>query len=177
MSFMVWNVGCLWSQCSGIGLHLELILDTPSYFSFLQGHQHPDRLVTVFLVNLSSSIKQIKAPYMFDKENPIALHATQGNVASPRGKGKVSYFFSTCFGNLWYILALWWGWPFKPRVCSSNSKLLSSYEGHTRNLVEPWQGNKDASRCESGNSGSLSSCHSDIGILINFQEESGIVTF
>ena len=35
----------------------------------------------------------------------------------------------------------------------------------------------DASRGEAGDPASLSSCHSDIGIPINFQEESGIVTF
>ena len=57
------------------------------------------------------------------------------------------------------------------------SGLLSSYEGHLRNLLEAWQGNTDASRGETGDPGSLSSCHSDIGIPINFQEEPGIVTF
>ena len=33
---MIWNVGWLWSQCRGIGLHLELIWGTPSYFTFLR---------------------------------------------------------------------------------------------------------------------------------------------
>ena len=32
------------------------------------------------------------------------------------------------------------------RVCSVTSELLSSYEGHLRNLHEAWQGNIDASR-------------------------------
>ena len=44
-------------------------------------------------------------------------------------------------------------------------------------LHKAWQGNRDASRCEVGDPVSLSSCHRDIGIPINFQEESGIVTF
>ena len=35
----------------------------------------------------------------------------------------------------------------------------------------------DASRVEAGDPVSLSICHGDIGIPINFQEESGIVTF
>ena len=35
----------------------------------------------------------------------------------------------------------------------------------------------DDYRGEPGDGVSLSSCHSDIGITINFQEESGIVTF
>ena len=57
------------------------------------------------------------------------------------------------------------------------SGLLYSYEGHFRNLIKAWQGNMDASRGEAGDPGYLSSCYSDIGISINFQQESGIVTF
>ena len=75
-----------------------------------------------------------------------------------------------------YILELRWGWPFKTCICSATSGLLCSYEGHLRNLHEAWQGNKDASRGEAGDSVPLSTSHSDIGIPINFQEESGIVT-
>ena len=33
---------------------------------------------------------------MFDWENAIARHAMQGNRASSRGKGKVSWVFSSC---------------------------------------------------------------------------------
>ena len=69
------------------------------------------------------------------------------------------------------------GMAFKTRICSVTSGLLSSYEGHLRNLFEAWQGNKDASRDEAGDPVSLSSCHRDIRIPINFQEESGIITF
>ena len=76
-----------------------------------------------------------------------------------------------------YILELRRGWPFKSHVCSVTSRLLSSYEGHLRNLLEAWQRNTDASRGEAGDPVSLSRCHSDIGIPINFQQESGIVTF
>ena len=49
--------------------------------------------------------------------------------------------------------------------------------GHQTNIIEAWQGNTDASRGEAGDPEALSSCLSDIGIPINFQEESGIVTF
>ena len=45
------------------------------------------------------------------------------------------------------------------------------------NLFEAWQGNRDASRGEAGDPVSLPSSHRDIGISINFEEESGIVTF
>ena len=60
---------------------------------------------------------------------------------------------------------------------SAMSGLPYTYVRHLRNLHDAWQGNKDASRSEAGNRDSLSSFHSDIGIPIDFQEESGIVTF
>ena len=33
---------------------------------------------------------------MFDRENAMALHAMQGNRASSRGEGEVSWVFSSC---------------------------------------------------------------------------------
>ena len=54
---------------------------------------------------------------------------------------------------------------------------LSRYEGHLRNLLRACKGNIDAYGVEAGDQVSFSSCQSDIGIPINFQEESGIVTF
>ena len=72
-------------------------------------HQSPSRLVTVFLGTLWSSTKQIKAPYMFDWEDGIALHRIQANGASSHCEGEVSWLFSSCGGNLGYILELRWG--------------------------------------------------------------------
>ena len=114
---------------------------------------------------------------MFDGEQGIALHAMQGNWASSHSDGEVSCFFSRCSGNLGYILQLWRGWLFKTRVFSSTSGLLSSYEGHLSNLLEDCKGNRDSFRGEAGDTGSLSICHMDFGIPINFQEESGIDSF
>ena len=71
-----------WSQCTRIGLNLELIWATPRYFTFLLGHQCSSRLVRDFWGTLCTSVKQIKAPYLFDWEEGIALHAVQGNQAS-----------------------------------------------------------------------------------------------
>ena len=62
-----------------------------------------------FWVTLLSSVKQIKAPYLFDWEQGIALHAMQGNRASSLSEGEVSWFFSSCGRNLGYILELWEG--------------------------------------------------------------------
>ena len=51
-------------------------------FCIPEVHQCSSRLVTVFLGTLWCSIKIIEAPYMFDWEYGIALHAMQGNRAS-----------------------------------------------------------------------------------------------
>ena len=61
----------------------------------------------MFLGTFWSSIKRIKAPYVFDWEHGIALHAVPGNWASPHGEWEVSWVFSSCGRNLGYILELW----------------------------------------------------------------------
>ena len=58
----------------------------------------------------------------------------QGNQASSPAKGSVSWNFSSCGGNLGYILELQRGEPFETPLCSEKSGLLSSYDGHLRNL-------------------------------------------
>ena len=82
---------------------------------------------------------------MFYGEHGISLHEMQGNRASSWGEEEVSYIFSSCSGNLGYILELRLGWPFKTRVCSATSGLLSSQEGHLRHLHKASQGHRDAS--------------------------------
>ena len=114
---------------------------------------------------------------MCDLENSIALHIMQENWASYLSEEEVSWFFSSCGGNLGYILELWLGCPFKTHFCSAISGLQSSYDGKLRNISQAWQYNTDATGSEAGNRGSLSSWQSDIVIPINFQEVSGIVTF
>ena len=161
----------------GFRLHLKLIWGTPSYFSFLGRHQCPSRLVTVFLGTLWISMKQIKAPYVFDVDHGIPLHPMLGNRASSHNKRDVSWFFPNCGRNLGYILELQRGLPFKILGCSLMSGLMSSYEGHLRSLLEAWQGNTNASGGEEGDPVSLFGCHSDIGIPSNFQQESGISIF
>ena len=90
-------------------------------------------------------MKQIKAPYVSDMDHGIALHTMQGNRASSHSEGDISCFFPNCGRNLGYILELQRGLPFKVRVCSVTSGLMSSYEGHFRSLLEAWQGNINAS--------------------------------
>ena len=70
---------------------------------------------------MGSSIKQIEAPYVFDCDNAIALYTMQGNRASSRREGKVSWVFSSCGRNLGYILELERGCPFETLVFSLKS--------------------------------------------------------
>ena len=71
---------------------------------------------------------------MFDWEHGSALHTMQGNRASSHGEEEVSWVFSSSGRNLGYILMLRQAWPFETRVCSVTEGLLSSYDGHLRNL-------------------------------------------
>ena len=96
--------------------------------------QCSSRFVTVFQGTLWCSIKKIEAPYVFDWENGIDLHAMQGNQASYPSEGDVSNGFSSCGWNLGYNRELQRGWPFETSLCSTKSGLLCSYEGHLRNL-------------------------------------------
>ena len=71
---------------------------------------------------------------MFDSEYEISLHAMQGNQDSSPIEGDFSWDFSSCGRNLGYILELQRGWTFETPRCSAMSGLLSSYDGHLRNL-------------------------------------------
>ena len=71
---------------------------------------------------------------MFDWEYGFALQAMLGNRASYPGDGDVSWDFSSSVRNPGYIRELQRGCPFKTPLCSVKSGLLSSYDGHLRNL-------------------------------------------
>ena len=114
---------------------------------------------------------------MFVCEYGIALHAMQGIRASSPGKGNVSWDFSSCGPHLRYILELQGGWPFETPLGSAKSGRLSSSDGHLGYLNFACRDNTKDSEGEAGDQASLSSWHSDIRIPINFQKESGIVTF
>ena len=77
-------------------------------------------------MGLCSSVKQIKASYLFDWEQGIALYVMQGNRASSLSEGEVSSFFLSFGGNLGYILELRQGEPLITFVFSATSGLLSS---------------------------------------------------
>ena len=80
------------------------------------------------------SIKKIEAPYVFNWKYDIALHEMQGNQASSPSETYVSCDFPSCGRIVGYILELQRGWQFETPLCSAKSGLLSSYDGHLRNL-------------------------------------------
>ena len=131
----------------------------------------------VFLVNVWSCLKEVMSPDVFDGEYGGARLPMKENRASSCSEGEGSWFYLNCSRILGFPLKLRRGWPLKTRVFSATSGLLSSWEGHLGSLLEAWQGNRAASRGEVGDPVSLSSCHRDIGIPINFQQESGIISF
>ena len=67
-----------------------------------------------------------------------------------------------------YVLELRRGKTLKTFVCSATSGLLTSYDGHLRNINYAWHYNTDASGGEAGDQGSLSTWNSDVGIPIHF---------
>ena len=93
LSYLMWNTELLCMQCRGIGPHLGLIWGTLSSFLLLLGPQLPSRRVIVFVGTLWSSIKEVNAPFLFDREHGIALHTVQGNWASSSDEG-TSHGFS-----------------------------------------------------------------------------------
>ena len=68
-------------------------LEYTELFYIPEVHQCASRCATVFLGTLCCSIKIIEAPYMFDWEYGIVVHAMQGIRASFHSEGDVSYDF------------------------------------------------------------------------------------
>ena len=96
---------------------------------------------------LWTSIKQIKAPYVFDWEPGIVLHAMQRNRASSLTEGEVSRIFWSSSGTCG-IFSSYGGDGHSTRVCSATSGLLSSYDGYLKNLNQAWQDSTETSRSE-----------------------------
>ena len=90
-------------------------------FCIPEAHQCSSCFVTVFLGTLCCSNKKIDAPYVFDWENGIALHGMQGNRASFPSEVDVSFDFTSCGRNLWYIHDLQREWPFETQLWSAKS--------------------------------------------------------
>ena len=121
-------------------------------------------------------MKEVNAPLLFDGEHGIALHAMQWHRASSRGEGGSLIVFLQLRPGTEVYSRVTAGRTFNTRVCSLKSGILSSCIGHFGTLLKVLQANRDASRGEAGDPGSISNCYRDIGIPINFQEEAGIIS-
>ena len=75
---------------------------------------------------------------MFDWENAIALDTMQGNRASSRREGNVSWVLSSCGRNLGYILELQRGCPFETLVCSLKSGTCLGMSGNRSHPEMIW---------------------------------------
>ena len=173
---MMWNAIWLWILWRGHVLHRELIWGKQIYFAFLRWNQCSSLIVTVFLVILFSSIREIEVPYVFDWEHGTPQHEMQGNRASSCGEGEVSWVFSSCGRHLVYILELRrnghlkLGFVQRSRgsclVMTDISEVILCLAGKYRRFWR-WAGWPRV----------IISWRSYLGIPINFHEESGIVTF
>ena len=102
------NRELLWSQCREIGLNLELIWATPRYFIFMQGHQCSSRLLRDFSGTLCSSIKQIKAPYLFGGNKELLCTQCRGIGPHLSASGK-SHGFARVAAGSWDMFSSYGG--------------------------------------------------------------------
>ena len=106
---------------------------------------------------------------MFDLEHGIALQAMQGNQASSRGKGEVSWFFSSFGVNLGYFLELRQGVEPLELVFvkrhQNSCLLMRDTSGISSRLGRAVWMLLEVRR------ETLSRCHNDIWIPINLQDE------
>ena len=86
-----------------------------------------------------------------------------------------SHGFSCVAAGTWDIFSSYGGDDPSRPVFVQRSQGSCLVTRNTAGISSGRQGNTDTSRGEAGDPGSLSSCHRDIGIPINFQQESGIV--
>ena len=129
----------------------------------------------MFLVTLWSSIKQIKAPKVFAWEHTIALQATQGNrVISRRGRSLMVFLDLRQTSAVYSRVTA--GMILQSSCLFNDVRTPVSLRGSPHESPRGLAGQYGRFSGEAGDPGSLSSCHSDIGIPINFQQESVIVT-
>ena len=80
----------------------------------------------------------------FILKTELLCRQRRGIVPHLTARAKSNGFSRVAEGTL-DIFSISAGMIFKARVCSATSGLLSSYEGHLKNIFEAWQGNRDAS--------------------------------
>ena len=99
LTCMMGNGALLLIKFMGIGRHFKLIWATPNYFTFLQWHQCPSRFVRDFWGTLSSSVKQIKYPYLLIRNKALLCMQCRGIEPHLSAKGKFHDFTQVASGT------------------------------------------------------------------------------
>ena len=76
------------------------------------------------------------------------LSITAGELGLTRLEEEISWFFSSCYGELGDALELWQGPQEISRVASGKSGLLSICEGQLGIPLKSWHGNRASSQVE-----------------------------
>ena len=133
MSCMMGNRELFWSQCRGIGLNLDLNWATRDI-----SHSCGDISVLRDLLGISGGISVLpssKSRLLTCLIGNKELLCTQRRVSGLIFQRAGSLMdFSSCSWKLGYVLELLRRKSLKNFVCSATSGLLSSYDGHIRNL-------------------------------------------
>ena len=89
----------------GIWPHLTVRGDLLVFLEFRQGPWGSSGIATGTSGNLSCCLREVKSP--FEREVKIALEVLQGNRASSRVEGDISwvffFFFSSCGGSMGFL--------------------------------------------------------------------------
>ena len=91
-----------------MGLHLKLIWITLSYFAFLWLHQFLSSVATRSLWTLCRSIRQIKAPYVFDGNVELLCMQCRGIGPHLTERGNC-HDFSRVAAGTWRIFSSYGG--------------------------------------------------------------------
>ena len=85
-------------------------------------------------LNLLVCIPYLKRQLKYQKSSTNEEELCKKIQASSPSEAYVSWDFPSCGRIMGYILELQRGWQFDTPLCSAKSGLLSSYDGHLRNL-------------------------------------------
>ena len=136
---MIWNRDWLWSQFSGLRIHLDLIWGILSYFTFLRWYQCPSRLVPVFLGNLWISIKEINTPTCLIRNTELHCKQWSGigidfELIWRTASSFPSWGFNCILLDFWQCSCGLSGFP------SSQSRLLTSLIGNKKVVCKKCRG-------------------------------------
>ena len=125
-----------------IGPHLDIIWGTQRSSGVASCSRVSSSVSMVFFGSGCICLKEVMPPDLFDGEYGVALLPVQENQASSPDEGEISWFFSSCGGNLGFPLELRQGCSLNTRVFSVLSGLLPNFQRNFGILLESWQGSR-----------------------------------